>query len=306
MRSPPPQVKDEISSHLDADVCEWDQLDGGRSADTHLLILEGEPDQAVCKIGGPSVRTGDVIEPLVLDLVDETTDLPAPAVLTTGALGDDEMPPWAVYEFREGEKPTPYRSLDLAVQEQIVRDVGSILGELHTGRQFDRMGGLARDGDELELTEPEGANFPSRGRSLLERVGPGEDYEWEPVLSHGDLYPGNLLVDDDGSITGLVDWGNAHVTTAGYTLARAQMRFIDWFRFRPSHRRQLYDALQEGYCEHRELPDDYPDLSGFYETLWLAQSADRIRRHAQTAQGRQRLRNHVTSVFSRGLSGGFH
>jgi len=302
MTSPPPEIKHEISSQFDCSVCEWEPLDGGRAAETHRLVLDGEPDDVVCKIGGPSVRTGDVIEPLVLKLVDQTTELPAPSVLGTGALAAEDETPWAVYEFREGEQPSPYRTLDLDVQERIVNDIGSILGQLHAAREFERTGGLARAGTDLEIREPEGMDFPARGRRLLERIGTIDSYDWEPVLSHGDLYPGNLLVDDAGRITGLVDWGNAHVTTAGYALARAQMRFIDWFRFRPSHRQQLYDALQEGYREHRSLPDDYPDLSGFYETLWLAQSADRIRRHVQTAQGRQRLRKHVASLISQGLS----
>jgi len=300
MTPPPQRIKQVISAEFGSGICDCVKLNGGRAAETYRITLADGETQIVCKIGGPSVRTGDVVEPLVLELVEQTTSLPAPSVLSSGRLTGGEQRPWALYEFCEGEQPTPYRRLDLEVQAQIIRDIGSILGELHTARSFERTGGLARDGETLVIADPVGANFPDRGRHLLQRL--DSDYDWQPVLAHGDLYPGNLLVDEDGSITGLVDWGNAHVTTAGYALARAKMRFIDWFRFRPVHRNRLTDALAEGYREHSELPSDYPILSAYYETLWLAQSADRIRRHIQTSSGRQRLRKHVSSLLSRALT----
>jgi aminoglycoside phosphotransferase (APT) family kinase protein len=297
----PREVTQEIAAQLDCSIHASEQLDGGRAAQTYLLSLDGDPETVVCKIGGPSVRTGDVIEPLVFDLVAETTDLPVPSVLASGTLTRDEDTPWAVYEFCAGDQPTPFQSLDQSVRERTVREVGSILGRLHERHAFERTGGLARAGDTLTIRDPSGADFPGKGRRVLAWVA-DDCCDREPVLSHGDLYPGNLLIDDEGAITGVVDWGNAHVTTAGYALARAEMRFIDWFRFPPAHRQRLTDALREGYTAHRSLPDEYPELGPFYKLLWLAQSADRIRRHVTTNRGRRRLKQHAASLLSRVLS----
>lgn len=297
MSSPPPEIQDAISAAVGCATDEWQLLDGGRAAPTYRLTLDGEPHRAVCKIGGPSVRTGDTVEPLVLKLVEKTVDLPAPSVLRTGTLTDGT--PWAVYEFREGDQPVPFRSLDATVQEQVLRDVGSILGTLHTARAFERTGGFARTEDTLLIRTPEGMDFPTRGRRVLKQVAGAEHCDWEPVLAHGDLYPGNILIDRDGTVTGVVDWGNAHVTTAGYALARAQTRFVDWFLFPTTHRHRLYTALREGYRTHRPLPVDYPAYTRFYEAVWLAQSADRIRRHLFNTDGRQRLRDHLSTALSR-------
>jgi len=299
MTSLSPELEQQIAAQFDCSVREWERLDGGRAAKTYRLRLDSDPGTVVCKVGGPSVRTGDVVEPLVVDLVAETTDLPVPAVLGTGTLPGGE--PWAVYEFCGGERPSPYRSLTPSIQERIVREVGSILGQLHDTHEFERTGGLAREGDAIQICDPRGADFPGRGRRLLAWL--AEDWsDRTPVLAHGDLYPGNLLVDDRGAICCLVDWGNAHVTTAGYALARAEMRFIDWFRFPASQRQRLTDALREGYTAHRELPGEYSNLRLFYETMWLAQSADRLRRHITTSTGRRRLKDHAGSLLSRALS----
>jgi len=44
-----------------------------------------------------------------------------------------------------------------------------------------------------------------------------------PVLTHGDLFPQNLLVSDDGSrLTGVLDWGDAAIADAAYDFATLQ------------------------------------------------------------------------------------
>lgn len=173
----------------------------------------------------------------------------------------------------------PFESLEPAVRRRIVTETGVILGLLHATHQFDRTGGLGRTNGELRICDPNGLYFPERGRRLIEFHPSYRGIDWQPVLSHGDLFPGNLLVDEEGAITGLFDWGNAHVTTAGYALARAEMRFLDWFRFSSPEQQRLRTALRDGYRPHRALPPEYPALSGFYKAVWLAQSIDRVGRH---------------------------
>jgi aminoglycoside phosphotransferase (APT) family kinase protein len=210
----PARVDRLVDAALGCSVRSAERPEGGRIAETYLLELDGEPRRAVCKIGGPSVRTG----------------------------------------------------------------------------------GLGRTDGRLRICDPDGLNVPERGRRLARHHPARAGVDWQPVLSHGDLFPGNLLV-DGGTITGVLDWGNAHVTTAGYALARAEMRFVDWFRFQGPERRRLRTALREGYREHRSLPPAYPELAGFYKTLWLGQSVDRVVRNLSSRRGRRQMKRHVRGLL---------
>jgi len=311
MSSPSPAIPQRVARIVEAalgcGVGSFERAAGGRMAETYLLGLDGDPARAVCKLGGPSVRTGDVIEPLVLRLVTATTDLPAPAVLASGMLrrgsndkaADDAAHPasdyWGLYEFRDGAPPTPFDALDADVRRGIVHDTGAFLARLHAAHQFERTGGLGRTGSTLRICDHAGLNAPELARQLAGRSLDSAGADRQPVLTHGDLFPGNLLF-EDGAITAVLDWGNAHVTTAGYALARAEMRFIDWFRFPSAERRDLRAALREGYRQHRSVPADYERLASAYKLLWLFQSADRIRRHLQSKRGRRQLQQHVRSL----------
>lgn len=306
MRSVPPRVEALVNAVLGCSVQSCKSPPTGRMAETYILELDGEPWDAVCKIGGPSVRTGDVIEDLAIRLVTATTDLPVPDVLGSGTFQGETgfQQYWTLYEFCEGHAPMPFESLELPVRRRILSEIGSILGQLHTTHQFNRTGGLGRTNGDLHICDPNGLNFPEQGRRLIQLHPAYRRVDWQPVLSHGDLFPGNLLVDEDGTITGLLDWGNAHITTAGYALARAEMRFVDWFRFPCSEQRQLRTALRDGYRQHRELPQDYPALAIFYKIVWLAQSTDRVCRHLLSSRGRQQMKRHVKSFLTDTSHGG--
>lgn len=286
------------------DSCETPRT--GRMAQTYLLDLDDYPHRAVCKIGGPSVRTGDVVEPLVLELVEGTPDVPTPEVLARGTFQRESRTEaatqreaethWAFYEFCEGALPTPFQSIGGEIRHEVVRDVGRMLGSLHETHQFERIGGLGRRGQDLEIRAPDGLHIPERGRQLVRTLPGHTGSTWQPVLSHGDLFPDNVLVEGD-TVSAYLDWGNAHITTAGYALARAEMRFVDWFRFEAAERRRLREALREGYRSHRAVPPDYESLGTFYKLLWLGQSAERLSRHLRNQRGRAQLRRHFNSLL---------
>lgn len=296
MASQPIRYPTAVASELGPSVRACDRLSGGRNADTYLLTLDDQPYRAVCKVGGPSIRTGDVIEPLVMDRVDETTELPVPSVFASGTLPTDSTR-WALYEFRPGFQPTPYKELDPEVRHRIVTDIGTMLGRLHSTHQYETTGRFAREDGDLELRESGRLNVAGIGRGFAKRLPSSPKDECQPVLAHGDLFPGNLLIDETGRITGLLDWGDSHVTTAGYDLARAEMRFIDWFRLPGPERRLLRSELRSSYRQFRELPPDYPNLTSFYKTIWLTQSAKRVIGHLKSRRGRKQLKRHVHSII---------
>ncbi|MFU8867693.1 phosphotransferase family protein [Natronococcus sp.] len=272
--------------------------DPGSVADTLVLELADDPGRAICKRGGASVWTGDVIEPLAVDLVGSVTDLPVPELLASGSLAnpsDGGPERWALYEFLPGRNPGPeYPGLEPAVRRRLVREAGELLGRLHaTGPlAFDRVGGLAREGSALRLCEPEGWHVVDFGPALEALpVPPAGGSGRRPVLAHGDYQPSNLLIDTSGSVTGVLDWGNAHVTRAEYALARAEARFVDVHvrGLEPRERARLRTAFRSGYAREGRLEPEIARRLRTYKLLWIVQSAANYGRIARSARGRRQL-----------------
>jgi len=255
----------------------------GAVADTYVLTL-ADDRRVVCKIGGANMWTNDVVEPDIIRFVRRKTDLPVPTVLASGTVrGVDTPNRWGLYEFLPGEAPTVHAR---SSYERTVEEAGAALGRLHTAFDCDRIGELQRNKDGLWLASPPGWNLlHSSSVDRLSTVITSEASR-RPVLAHGDYHPGNLLV-DDGVITGLVDWGSAHVTRAGYSLARAETRFVDLVPV--STKPRLRDAFRDGYDRHAVLPPDYERVFWLYRWLWMVQSSINITRIVRTKRGRVQL-----------------
>ncbi|NGM68826.1 aminoglycoside phosphotransferase family protein [Natronolimnobius sp. AArcel1] len=319
-----------VEAALEAEVQSVRRPRAGSVADTFLLELSPSDDlpaRIVCKRGGASVWTGDVIEPLVCERVRAVTDLPVPAVLAQGSLvgGDQQAATperWALYEHLEGETPTTTGPLEPAVRCRLVAAAGARLGQLHsvslaafglengaestgntnasTNATSVSVGGLARgpDGD-LEVCTPDGwhAIEARESAALYDRLSVplAGDPDCVPVLTHGDYQPRNLLIASDGSITGILDWGNAHVTHATYALARAEVRFVDleWIagRLEPGERDRLRRLFRDGYASKGPLErtTELERQLRRYKWLWVCQSLANYGQIARSARGRTQL-----------------
>ncbi len=295
MEEPPGVVDLIVETALGVEVSDWTRPRNGRSAKTYIIEIEGESDPLICKIGGPSVFTDAVIEPLVVEFVAERTTLPVPAVIARGHLTGVSHPwdRWALYEYIQGMTPASLISLDSPSKKQLLHGVGSILGELHTRCTFDRLGGLDREDGCLMIRPCDGLNFPMLERRIRTTFNKSDGES--AVLGHGDLFPGNLMIDDHGRITGVFDWANGHVTDPGYDLAVAELRFIDWFNLPPEASRQ---ALLEGYRQHRSVPDTFTRLHRRYKLLWLLQNGEQAIRQLTTPHGRRQLRKMLPAGHS--------
>ncbi|MDG5757734.1 aminoglycoside phosphotransferase family protein [Natronococcus sp. A-GB1] len=287
-----------VEAALETELRSSRRPDPGSVADTLVLELADDPETAVCKRGGASVWTGDVIEPLIVDLVGAATELPVPEVLASGSLAnpsDGGPERWALYEFLTGRNPGPaYSVLEPDVRGRLVREAGELLGRLHATDSlgFDRVGGLAREGSTLRLCEPDSWHAVDFGPALEALLVPSAgDPDPRPVLTHGDYQPSNLLVDASGSITGVLDWGNAHVTRAEYALARAEARFVDVHarELDRQERARLRTTFRSGYALEGDLESDAARRLRTYKLLWLAQSAANYGRIARDARGRRQL-----------------
>ncbi|AGB35954.1 phosphotransferase family protein [Natronococcus occultus] len=288
-----------VEDALGAELRASSRPDQGSVAETVVLELADEPGRAVCKRGGASVWTGDVIEPSVVARVGRETPLPVPDVLASGTLAggpDEPTNRWALYEFLPGRNPgLEYATLEPAVRRRLVREAGELLGRLHatSSLAFDRVCGLAREDGRLRPREPTGWHAMDPGPVLDGLPVPlAGDPDCRPVLTHGDYQPSNLLVEDDGSIVGVLDWGNAHVTHAEYALARAEARFVDVHAraLDRDERARLRTAFRTGYAREARLEPDATRRLRTYKLLWLAQSAANYGRIARDARGRRQLR----------------
>ena len=125
------------------------------------------------------------------------------------------------------------------------------------------------------------------------------DHEHRPVLTHGDYRPGNLLVDERGSITAVLDWGNAHVTHAGYALAHAEAQFVDIHRLPRAERERLRRVFRTAYAEYAPLPADFDRHAPRYKGLWLGQSVANYTRIVRSARGRAQLRRQLENGLER-------
>lgn len=287
-----------VEAALETELRSVRRPDPGSVADTLVLELADDPETAVCKRGGASVWTEDVIEPLVVDLVGSATDLPVPEVFASGSLAEpsDGGPDrWALYEFLPGRNPGPeYPDLEPAVRRRLVREAGELLGRLHATAPlaFDRVGALAREGSALRLCEPEGwhAVDPRPGLEAFPIPVAG-DPDCRPVLTHGDYQPSNLLIDASGAVTGVLDWGNAHVTHAEYALARAEARFVDVHArgLELQERTRLRTAFRSGYAREGRLEPGTARRLRAYKLLWVAQSTANYGRIARDPRGRRQL-----------------
>ncbi|RQH01799.1 phosphotransferase family protein [Natrarchaeobius oligotrophus] len=312
----PASVRRLVSAVLGTTVRTWRRPTAGSVAETYLLELDDDPGRAVCKLAGASVWTGEVVEPAVRRLVADRTALPVPEVLAsgrfvtrpTGELQDfDETDAprsrWALYEFADGEPPSVCRegACDLAARRRLVADAGSILGRLHAWSaaelDFDRTGGLGRAPEQstrLRVCDP---TPPSVVDALSSAVRTPSDCSSapRPVLCHGDFQPDNVLVEADGSITALLDWGNAHVGPAEYAVARAEVRFVDSARSIPSDERsRLRETFRSSYRDHAPLESGYENRAPLYKGTWVAQSILNLATVARTARGRTQLRRQLS------------
>ncbi len=97
-----------------------------------------------------------------------------------------------------------------------------------------------------DATEPGGTlaagEGPSTGRASYSRAGGGS-----LVVSHGDLHVRHLLVDRDGSATGIIDWGDLCLADPAVDLS------IAYFGFAGEARAHLLAAYRRPVSAEREL-----------------------------------------------------
>ncbi len=139
--------------------------------------------------------------------------LPIPEPVATGAPSDDYPYPWSIYKWLAGETLTSANVLDFSflaedlarflVDLQSINATGAPLAGAHN---FYRGGGLA-----VYDSEYREAVYHSRfsDKHVLQEIWElalASSWQHEPVWVHGDIAPGNLLV-NNGKLSAVIDFG---------------------------------------------------------------------------------------------------
>ena len=177
---------------------------------------------------------GDVaVEQQWLPRVARVVPVAVPEPVAVGKPGAGYPWAWSVYRWLPGRSLVP----GVAVDDPAL---GAALAEV--------VRGLAR-------LAPDGGRPAGRGGALAERdadtrplLPPGAERLWDAALAasawpgpprwvHGDLAPGNLLVDDDGALSAVIDWGSCGAGDPACDLAPA------WTVLGPRGRAAFRDAV---------------------------------------------------------------
>ena len=165
--------------------------------------------------------------------------LPIPVVEGAGMPSATFPRPWSVRRWIPGETADPARIRD---PERFAEDLAGFLVEL---RSADATGGPAA-GDQSFHRGADPAHYDDQAREGIAAVSGEYDSRvltamWEralashwphpPVWFHGDVASGNLLVDEHGDLSAVIDFGTSGVgdpacdTVIGWTLFRGSARY---------------------------------------------------------------------------------
>lgn len=233
-------------------------------------------------------------EARIYELVVDKTGVPSPEVVHTD-FSEEKVPhQFYLMEKVEGEN-LDARKDDLTTSEleQLLRQYGRMLGEIHSTIELDSYG-LVIENDGLNYLE-EGDNWRESFRKVIENMRDITEERWEsppelsietgklieelpqnpaPRLIHSDNRLENVLF-SDGGITGFLDWSFTRSGDAMYDLARAEYMLIDYdlklAGLTEEELERFRKALIEGYSEENTVEGYYSrrQVYRFITVLWI-------------------------------------
>jgi len=141
--------------------------------------------------------------------------LPIPQPLAKGEPTPAFRPPWSVYRWLEGETASHRRVSDL---ERFAIDLAGFLSALYridpTGgprpgmHNFFRGGDLATyDGETRDAIDALGDEVDGPAATATWETARAARWDGAPVWIHGDVFASNLLVDEEGRLAAVIDFG---------------------------------------------------------------------------------------------------
>lgn len=239
-------------------------------------------------------------------LLDDATDVPVPTVF--GRVDDhpDLPSPYFLMERLPGEHPAgPPDEWDRSALEDLARQLGRHLGDVHTVDAFDGFGWIRARGDaggaaggarplarrygltvagatdswpshlrdlaEMHLRHHPETRFGDRTPELRRAIEDGIDRldgNARPVVGRIDHAFENTLVDAEGEVTGLVDWGMLRTVAPAYDLACLETTLAGTASLAAPRRERVRAALLDGYERHATV-DPSPHRRRLYRLVNL-------------------------------------
>ncbi|WP_195909570.1 aminoglycoside phosphotransferase family protein [Rhizobium tubonense] len=170
--------------------------------------------------------------------------LPIPAPLAMGAPGEGYMWPWSIYRWLEGTIVAQGNIKDLAQFAASLAEFLTCLQRVDAsdgpppGRHnFHRGGSLTvYDGETRQAISVLGDRIDTVAATAIWETALAAEWRGTPVWFHGDVSPGNLLV-DEGRLTAVIDFGTSGVGDPACDLA------IAWTFFHDESRRAFRKAM---------------------------------------------------------------
>lgn len=313
----------------DAEVRSVREAAGGRKATFIVELAEESIAVSICTVEAFEPRFQ--LEPAVMGLVAEHTDVPVPEVLATDFSKREVPYMYHVTRYVEGETlATRYSDLPMDAKARVLRQAGRQLGALHAGLSFERFGDLVWDPEPAPgalRVDPDPSWGAFLGRRMREWIDELEDgrfddlvptfeavrerrerylatdgddaFEYEPVLLHFDYRPANLVC-RNREIAAVLDWEFAAAGHAEYDVFKFEKNFLLAYIDDPAEREALRPHLYAGYRERHELDPGWAGRRTFYRVAHKLESLAAFDRW--TAGMDERGRDRMAATLRRELA----
>lgn len=299
----------------DAPVTDITAIETGKNA---VYVVSFTDRDAILKVG--TATPGRVkAEPAIIRFVRDRTSVPVPEVLQAA---DDVLAyPCCLYNRVPGRTISD-RSTDLSFDRlaRLCEEAGQNLADLHSVSPFEACGVLTRSGDGI-VVSGNGEAWPSVLRQVMtakiselgERFAQYRDAlrdyadsvdercqrfaPFDPVLTHMDYRPANLVVDPAASrvTRAVLDWGGAAAAPASYEIAHAKALLTDWPGLTDSDRDALRKRFWAGYAPEGDQLD-VPDVYKVDARLRLMKHLDTEVSGRDSALIESRVESHLQSL----------
>lgn len=220
--------------------------------------------------------------------LDARTDVPVPSVRTLEPVGVAITHPYTIVEYVTGDELSSieqFKSFPRSRKKSVIREMGRTLATLHQQTEFETYGSVSVQSD-LALTVDDGTSnwrdyyrsayeeytttaegspvtdLAERSYEFFERASAAIQPETDPVLLHADFTPDNLIT-KEGSIRAVLDWDIAKTGCSAKELWDVEENVVRIFQT-PEVRRDLRDALYEGYGEVRPMSETFLGLKSLF------------------------------------------
>ncbi|MBE6072361.1 MAG: aminoglycoside phosphotransferase family protein [Clostridium butyricum] len=193
---------------------------------------------------------------------------------------------YIIYEYLEGETISSYLKKRNSIEEKFVRQVAESMAKLHKNK-YDNIGFLNEELEVKEILSPLSEWYRMfMGKNAEQRLGKeikNEVYkvveENEGILKmldndsrlvHGDLQGTNILIDNHGNLSGILDW---EFCMAGHPIADIGQ----FFRYDQYFDKRLINSFEDEYRKQSDynLPENWYKISKIRDMANLIQLIDK-------------------------------